>query len=132
MDPITGAIVAAVSAGVAGKAGEMAFKSAYEALKTAIRKKFGSQSKVVKAVSELENEPDFKSNQDAFAGRMEQVRAAADSDLLKLTKVLTVALQQTDPGRTALAKYSASIHDSQVGVVGDNAQVEGGIHFGKK
>ena len=36
MDPITGAIVAAVSAGVAGKAGEMVFEGAYEALNTPV------------------------------------------------------------------------------------------------
>lgn len=32
----------------------------------------------------------------------------------------------------ALAKYKVHIENSQVGVVGDNAHVEGGMHFGKK
>jgi hypothetical protein len=131
MDPITSAIVAAVSAGAAGKAGEMVFTKAYEALKTAIRKKFGGESKVITAVAELENEPDFKPNQEALAGRMQQVQATEDGDLLKLAEALMVAMQQTDEGRSALAKYKVSIQNSEVGIVGDNARVEGGMHFGK-
>ena len=132
MDPITGVIVAALSAGVAGKAGEMVFKNTYEALKTAIRKKYGKESKVAAAVLALENEPDFKPNQEALAGRIEQVHAAADSDLLKLAEALTATLQKSAEGRAALAKYHVIIQDSQVGVVGDNTRVEGGMHFGKK
>ena len=132
MDPITSAIVAALSAGAVGKVGEMVFMKAYETLKAAIRQKFGSESKVAEAVAVLENEPDFKPNQEALAGRIEQVQAAADNDLLQLAEALTAALQQTDEGKVALKKYKVTIQNSQVGVVGDNAQVEDGIHFGKK
>jgi hypothetical protein len=132
MDPITSAIVAALSAGAAGKVGEMVFMKAYETLKAAIRKKFGSESNVAEAVAVLENEPDFKPNQEALAGRIQQVNGAADNDLLRLAEALTAALKQTDEGKEALKKYKVTIQDSQVGVVGDNAQVEGGIHFGRK
>ena len=45
---------------------------------------------------------------------------------------MTSALQQSDEGKVALKKYNVTIQDSQVGVVGDNTQVKGGIHFGKK
>jgi hypothetical protein len=45
---------------------------------------------------------------------------------------LTAALQKTSEGRAAMAKYHVNIRDSEVGIVGDNARVEGGIHFGKK
>ena len=75
MDPITGVIVAALSAGVAGKAGEMVLKNTYEALKTAIRKKYGKESKVAAAVLALENEPDSKPNREAWpAGSSKSMR----------------------------------------------------------
>lgn len=136
MDPITTAIVAALSAGAAGVAaqasevGKLVVKDAYEALKAAIRKKFGPDSNVVAAVSELEKEPDFKPNREVLAGRIEQVDAASDDDLLKRVDDLVKALEKSTEGRSALAKHHVNIQDSQVGVVGDNARVEGGVHFG--
>lgn len=138
MDPITTAIVAALSEGVAGMAtqatevGKMMVKDTYDAIKKAIQKKFGDDSKVIKAVTELEKEPDFKPNRDALAGRIEQADAAADKDLLKLAEALMAALQKTTEGRSALSKYNVRIENSQVGIVGDNAHVEGGLHFGDK
>jgi hypothetical protein len=132
MDPITSAIVAALSAGAVGKVGEMAFMKAYETLKASIRQKFGRESKVAGAVAVLEDAPDFKPNQETLAGRIRQVNAAEDNDLLQLAEALTAALQQTDEGKAALKKYRVTIQGSQVGFIGDNATVKGGIHFGKK
>ncbi len=127
MDPITSVIVAALTAQV-----PVVVKDAYEALKKAIGKKFGKEGKVAEAVAALEKEPDFKPNRQALTGRMEQVQAAADNDLLKLAAALIVALEKSNEGRAALAKYKVHIENSQVGIVGDNAHVEGEMHFGKK
>jgi hypothetical protein len=132
MDPITAAILAALAAGVVAGATEVGTKlivDAYEALKAALKKKFGPDSKVVEAVNTLEKEPDFKPNQEALAGRVEQVKAAADPELVKLAQALVEALKTTAEGQQAVSKYH--IQDSQVGVVGDKAHVEGGIHFGE-
>ena len=78
-----------------GEVGKLAIKDAYEALKNAIRKKLGNDSNVAKAVSELEQEHDFKPNQQALAGRIEQVQATTDEELLDLARGLAWALGQT-------------------------------------
>jgi len=128
MDPITVAIMSALSAGLT----DLMVKDAYEALKARIRKKFGDESKVVKAVSEVEQEPDFKPNQVTLAGRIEQEKASGDTELLRLAQDLQKALEKTAAGQAALAKYELTIHNSQVGIVGDNARVDGGLHFNKE
>jgi hypothetical protein len=135
VDPITGAIVAALAAGVASGAGEVgkrAVVDSYEGLKAAIMKKFGKDSKIVQAVNAVEEEPQFEPNQVALAGRIEQENAAEDEELVKLAQTLLGALKETPKGQEAVSKYNIQMHDSQVGVVGDNAEVSGGIHFGSK
>ena len=138
MDPITSTILAALTAGVTriaadapAEIGKMAIKDAYEALKTALRNKFGGESKLARAVSELEEEYDYKPNQQNMAGRIEQVNATADDDLLKLMRDLANALAKTPEGRAGMAKFNVVTKDSQVGIVGNNAHVEGGIHSHK-
>lgn len=131
MDPITGAIVAFLSAQIP-EVGKLAVKDAYNALKAAIRNRFGKSSKVDEAVRALEEEPEFEPNQTALAGRMKQAGAVGDRDLLKLSAALAEALDQSDAGRAALAKYNISIENAEIGVIGDGAHIEGGIHFGKK
>jgi hypothetical protein len=127
MDPITSAIVSALSAQV-----PVVVKDAYDALKAAIGKKFGKASKVAEAVVAVEKEPEFKPNREALAGRLAQVQAVSDSDLLKLTEALVEALKKSEEGRAALSKYNVTIADSDVGVIGDHTHIEGGLHFGKK
>ncbi len=134
MDPITGAIVAALAVGVASGATEVGKKvivDAYKALKAAIEKKYGDDDKITKAVTDLESEPDFKPNQDALAGRVEQAKAADDPQLQQLAQALLDALKDTPAGEKALSKYHIEAQDSEIGVIGDDAHVEGGIHFGK-
>jgi internalin A len=133
MDPITGAIVAALAAGVASGAGEVGKKvvvDAYSALKAAIKKKYGTESKVAQAVTAVEEEPDFEPNQQALAGRVEQVDAAEDPELQELAQKLLEALEETSRGKEALGKYNIQIDGGQVGVISDHAEIEGGIHFG--
>jgi len=127
MDPITGAIVAALAAGVTGGATEVSKKvivDAYEALKAAIKKKYGADSKVAQAVSTVEEEPDFEPNQDALAGRVEQVDAVEDPELQDLAQKLLEALEETSQGKEALSKYNIQATDSDIGVIGDHAQVK--------
>jgi len=133
MDPITGAIVAALAAGVASEATEVGKKvivDAYKALKAAIKKKYGQDSKVVQAIADVEKEPDYKPGQDNLAGRVEQTKAAADPELQQLTQALMEALKSTPEGEKALGKYHVNVSGGQVGIIGDHAKVEGGMHFG--
>jgi len=128
MDPITLAIVAALAGGVA----EGVVASAYNALKDALKKKHGADSKIVQAVNAVEEEPDFKPNQETLAGRVEQVHAAQDQELLTLAQQLVAALEKTAAGQQALSKYNIHAENSEIGNIGDNAYIPGGIHFGSK
>ena len=67
MDPISGAIVTALAAGVAsgvGEAGKKLIMDVYTELKTAMRQKFGKDSKVVESVEKLERKPDSEALQE--------------------------------------------------------------------
>ncbi len=130
MDPITGAIVAAATAGVT-ELGKKAVVDAYNALKVKIQAKFGGESKIAKAVEAVEDEPEFEPNQTALAGRVEQVDAAEDKELQELAQTLLEALQDTSAGQAAVSKYNIQATDSEIGVIGDDAKIEGGIHFGQ-
>ena len=95
MDPITTAIVAALATGVVtgvAKVGENVIPDAYNAVKKILQNKFGVDSKLVKAVNELEAEPDFEANKTALAGRVSQVNADKDPDVLQAVKELLEAI----------------------------------------
>lgn len=124
MDPITAAIVAALAAGVAEGAGA----TAYKALKEAIQKKFGKDSKLAQAVEIVEDEPEFEPNQATLAGRVEQAEAVKDEELIKLAQQLLKAVEETAQGEKILSKYDIRVDGGQAGVIGANAHVEGGIN----
>jgi hypothetical protein len=101
MDPITTAIAAALAAGAvsgATEAGKQALVDAYGELKSRIKKKFGADSKIVKAVTELEDEPGFKPNQEALAGRVEQSQADQDAEILAAAQALLEQLKAAPGG----------------------------------
>ena len=131
MDPITAAIVAALAAGVASGAGEVgkqALVDGYNALKGAIKRKFGADSKISAAVDDLEKEPDFKPNQETLAGRVAQVNAAEDPELKDLARALLEKIQ-AQPGGEQVVQTAAGHHIAQaahegVAVSGDRAKVE--------
>ena len=128
MDPITGAIVAALAAGVVSGATEIGKKllvDAYDALKAAIKKKYGEDSKVVQAIADVEEEPDYQPNQADLAGRVEQTQAAQDPELVKLAQTLLDALKDTPEGQQAISKYNINVQGGQVGVIGDARHDEG-------
>jgi len=61
LDPITTAIVAALAAGANSAAGDVAKKAivdGYNGLKDVLKKKFGNDNSVTKAVDALESEPE--------------------------------------------------------------------------
>jgi hypothetical protein len=133
MDPITAAIVASVAAGVAGGAGEVGKQmivDVYQALKAAIQRKFGPESKLAAAVEAVEEEPAFEPNQQALAGRVKQADADKDPELESLAEKLLVALEESKQGQQALRKYDIQVSGGQIGVIGDHAHIEGGIRFG--
>jgi hypothetical protein len=133
MDPITAAILASAAAGVvsgASEVGKQVVVDAYQALKAAIQRKYGAESKLAAAVEAVEDEPEFEPNRQALAGRVKQTDADEDPELSSLAEELLVALEETKQGKQALRKYDIQVSGGQVGVIGDHAQIEGGIHFG--
>ena len=129
MDPITIAIITAVSAGVTSGAAKEATIDAYKAIKNAIKSKFGSDSKVSKAITTLEEDPESKGQQLVLSEQMEAQGVAKDPGIVIIADRLAKALKGTEAGRVALAKFQIQLKDAQVGVVGDKAHIEGGIHF---
>jgi hypothetical protein len=130
MDPISAAIVTALAAGVAGGVGEAGKKlmvDAYDALKAALRQKCGVDSEVVEAVEKLEKKPDSAGRQGTLQEEVEAAKAADDTELKQLAQALLKALKDTPEGQAAMSKYNVTAEN--IGVVGDNAHVEGGIHF---
>jgi hypothetical protein len=132
MDPITGAILAALAPGVLAGVTETSktiIQDAYEALKAAIKKKCGDQSKVTQAVAELEKQKESEARQAVVAEEVTNAKLADDPELVKLAEALIETLKTTAEGQKAMSKYH--IEGSQVGVAGDHAHVEGGIRFGE-
>jgi hypothetical protein len=134
MDPITGSIVAALAAGVAGGATEVGKKlmvDAYDALKKALEEKRGEEDEVVEAVEALEQKPASEARQAVVAEEVAEAELAQDEELVALAQALLEALEETPQGQEALSKYNVQITNSKVGVIGDDAHIEGGIKFGK-
>ena len=134
MDPITAAIVAALVAGVAAGTTEMGKKvivDAYEALKDAIKKKFGADSDLAEAVEKLEKKPDSTGRKETLKEEVEAAKAAADPQLQELAQALIEALKSTPKGAEEVSKFKIDARGAQIGIIGDDAKVEGGMHFGK-
>ena len=104
MEPITTAIVAAVGAGLA-KVAETAILDAYNGVKSAIVKRFGADSKLEKAVKNVEDDPEsagYKMNLDE---QLAKTGANKDPDILKAVKQLLDALEKLEnqrPGATGV------------------------------
>ena len=105
MDPVTLAIVAAVTAGVTAGAGKVAEKTvldAYEGLKGLIKKKFGGEGNVPKAIADLESEADFKPYQEGLKQRIEAAKVYKDPEILKAAQTLLDLLQDKPAGAQAI------------------------------
>jgi len=129
MDPITTAIIAAACAGVTSGAAKEATIDAYNAIKNVIKSKFGHESKVLNAITALEENPESKGQQLVLSEQMKIVKADRDPELQTIATQLINALKETEAGRGALARYYVVAKDSQIGVIGDKAKIKNGIHF---
>jgi disulfide oxidoreductase YuzD len=80
MDPVTAAILTAIGAGAA-KVGTTALTDAYEGLKAALRRRFGGESPVVRAVDDLEARPDSAARQAVVSEEVLAVAAHTDPEV---------------------------------------------------
>jgi len=119
MDPITTAIVAALAAGVLSgvkKVGEQAIVDTYGKLKDLLKAKFGSRSKVVKAVKELEANPKSAARKEVVKEEVAAAKADKDTELLKLAQQLLKAVKAQPDGEQIIQTV---IGDQNIQVAGD-------------
>lgn len=119
MDPVTTAIVAAVSAGAAAgatKVCEQAIVDAYAQLKDLLKKKFGMKSEVAKAVKALEARPNSVARKEVVAEEMMAAKADQDSDLLRAAQALLEAIKTRPTGSSLI---QTAIGDRNIQVAGN-------------
>lgn len=114
MDPITTAIVAALSAGAMSgltETSKTAITDAYARLKTLLTKKFGGESEVVHAASEVEAKPDSAGRQAMLQEEVAAAKADQDQEVLHAAQALLQLLQASPEGgqhvQTATGSYIA-------------------------
>lgn len=139
MDPLTASILAAATAGVtAGVAGgttvvaQSAIVDAYNTLKAKLADKFGRDGDLVQAVESLEKQPQSEGRQAVVREELAAAEAVKDAELQQLAQRLLEALQSSLGGQAAISKYQVDARWANIGVLGDGANVEGGIHFGAR
>ena len=119
MDPITAAIIAALSAGAASGVTDVtkrAVVEGYESLKTLLKKRFGSYSRAADAIDKFEDTPDSPKRQETLAHEMKTVDAAGDPQLLQAAQALLELIK----GLPGAEKHIQLAHG--IGI----AQAEGG------
>lgn len=101
MDPLTLAIIGAISTGaVSGltEVGKSAVTDAYGGLKNLIKKKFGSDSGIVEAVGKLEEKPDSAGWQESLGDEIKKAGADRDSELLTAAEALLDKIKEMPGG----------------------------------
>jgi hypothetical protein len=101
MEPITTAIIAALTAGAAGGLTEATKKSindAYSGLKALIEKKFGAKSDVTDAIEKLESKPESLGRQQTLAEELKATNVSADPKLLGAAQSLLELIKALPQG----------------------------------
>ena len=78
-------------------------------------------------ITDFEADPESKGRQLLLAEHIATAEANQDPDILKMTE----AMQSAGTGRKAIARFQVDAGNAQIGVIGDRAKVDGGIHFGE-
>lgn len=115
MEPVTMAIMAAITAGVAKGAadvGENLLTDAYAALKALLRRRFGDRSDLAKAVDELETRPASTARQQVLAEEVAASGADRDPELLAAATALLAQLQ-AQPGGGAHVQHAVGNYIAQ-------------------
>jgi hypothetical protein len=129
MDPITTAIVAALTA-LASDLVKSAVNDTYAALKAVIQRKWGEGSPVSKAVDALEVAPKSKGPAAALAEQLAVVNAIGDPEILQALAKLVDALKNEGIGGEAVAQIAVNITAGNVqGVVGAQTVSIGSMTF---
>ena len=114
MDPVTTAILAALATGAAGSAPKIVEKvvvDAYDALKAILKRKFGDDSDVVKATTQLETKPESAGRQETLKEEIAAAKADLDPDIIKAAQALLDQIKAQPGGeqhiQNAIGSYIA-------------------------
>jgi Het-E N-terminal domain len=114
MDPITTAIVAALSTGAISGLTEVtktAIGDAYGRLKELLSRKFGNDSDVLHAVEQVETKPDSAGRKTTMQEEIAAVKADQDQDVLQAAQALLQLIHALPGGeqhsQTATGNYIA-------------------------
>ena len=107
MDPVTGAILAAIAAGVK-KVGESAIVDGYTKLKGLLAKRFGGGSDISGSIERLEQKPGSEGRQKVLAEEITEAGADKDSEVLTAVEALREAISAAPGGRKILVKFTGS------------------------
>lgn len=113
MDPITTAIVAALAA-----LSKDAIKDSYNALKAALKKKFGTESDLVDAVDKLEKKPDSEGRKATLQEEVEIAKVNDDPEIIRLGQDLLDKIKE-QPGGQQIINQTQTNTVSGVNVGGD-------------
>ena len=131
MDPITTAVIAALSAGVLGAVTDTSKQiivDAYNSLKSLIKQKFGDQDKVIRAIDDLEEDKDSKGQQQVLQERIAKAKADHDPEILQAAKALIEQIKAQPGGeqhiQNAIGSYIAQADRASTATVNVNQSKE--------
>lgn len=125
MDPITTAIIAALSAGaIAGltDTAKAAISDGYNKLKDLLMKKHGASSEVMQAIVQLEKKLESQGRKDMLAEEIAAVKAEQDDEVVAAAKqiLILVKSQQVSQSTMTIHQDHATIQGQNIG---DHQQV---------
>jgi hypothetical protein len=130
MDPITIAIVAALSAGAAAgltDTAKTAVTDSYNKLKELLTKKHGANSDVVQAIEKLEARLESQGRKETLAEEILAVKAEQDEEILAVAKQMLTLVK---PQQAGMGKYTIQNNAPVQGQnIGDYQQIT--QHFGE-
>jgi hypothetical protein len=110
MDPITGAIIAAITAGVS-KTGENLVVDAYNGLKELLRRKFGQHGDIVQAIEGVESKPDSPGRRTMLQEEIATAGASQDPDIARAAAELLEKISARPGGaqhvQSVIGNYNA-------------------------
>lgn len=121
MDPITVAFASAL-----GKLGEQAIRDAYEALKAAIARKCGMDSKILRSVQDLEEDSASEASKLMIKEQVAKTGADKDADIVKAAQALQTLIDKssTSQATSTVIRQQAGDNSMQFGQVYGNLDIQ--------
>lgn len=104
MDLITTAMMAALA-----NLSKDAIKDSYNALKSALKKKFGSESDLVDAVDKLEKKPDSEARKAMLQEEIEVAKVNEQPEILQLAQDLLNKIQEQPSGQQVISQTISNV-----------------------